>query len=580
MTFRRCLPLLLSAILFYPAARAAISSTVDRDHLALGDTLTLSMAPDHALSGNPDLSTLQRDFDVLGSSGENQASLTNGHLVVQSRLLLTLRPRHGGQLVIPALRWDNDHTTALTITVDATAASGQATPAAPPGAPREAPATGSDSLFVTSTLSPGPIYARTTHLLTVRVYVALDVSQITLDQPPGADLTVQATGKDQQYEETRGNRRYRVVERQYFVSPQRSGTLTLPGARVEAVVLERGGSSGMPSLDELFATPQAVQLSGKPVSIEVRPVPGDPSTVAAQQLTLEETWTPPTTNTVHVGDPLTRHLQLHAAGLSGNQLPDIGRLQTLPEGLKAYPDQARTSTAAGNNQVTSSSDQDVAIIASQPGHYRIPALHYVWVDSATGQQRDAELPAHELDVLPIAIGSDVAAPPATSGNPSALAVTSSEHSNHWQLLTALFAGLWIATMTGWWWDRRRQGHSRQASPDTASDKPAAAATMLKAFRAACEADQAREARLLLLDWADRQWPEFAPHGLSTVGRRVGSDARTMALLAELDAACFGGQGDWKGSDLAAAIRAPAEPSRRPQTSMLPPLYPEAPPDRP
>ena len=64
----RTLALLLA--LMASAAQAAVDATVDRNRVALGDTLqlTLSATEDDEDLGSVDLSGLQRDFEILQRS--------------------------------------------------------------------------------------------------------------------------------------------------------------------------------------------------------------------------------------------------------------------------------------------------------------------------------------------------------------------------------------------------------------------------------------------------------------------------------------------------------------------------------
>src|SRR3546814_2150935 len=66
---------------------------------------------------------------------------------------------------------------------------------------------------------------------TLRLYYATPLVSGQLDQatPDGASL--QRVGSDLQYTRLVGGKRYTVVERRFLLVPERSGPLTIPGAR-------------------------------------------------------------------------------------------------------------------------------------------------------------------------------------------------------------------------------------------------------------------------------------------------------------------------------------------------------------
>src|SRR5690348_3632869 len=116
------LMLCLLALTARAAGPAAGSSSglhafLDRDHAALGDTVTLNIEGADALSGAPDLSPLQKDFDVLGTSSSSKVQIVNGASQASTQLGVALRPRHAGTLTIPSLRIGSRQTQPLSLQV-------------------------------------------------------------------------------------------------------------------------------------------------------------------------------------------------------------------------------------------------------------------------------------------------------------------------------------------------------------------------------------------------------------------------------------------------------------------------------
>ncbi len=83
--------------------------------------------------GQPDLSPLQRDFEVLGTSTSSQFSMINGRTSSLHRVAGAIVPRRSGDLTIPALQSGSERSQPLTLKVTDTP------PPAAAGAARAAP---------------------------------------------------------------------------------------------------------------------------------------------------------------------------------------------------------------------------------------------------------------------------------------------------------------------------------------------------------------------------------------------------------------------------------------------------------
>src|SRR3546814_2911346 len=99
---------------------------------------------------------------------------------------------------------------------------------------------------------------------TLRLYYDTPLVSGQLDQatPDGASL--QRVGSDLQYTRLVGGKRYTVVERRFLLVPERSGPLTIPGARFSG-----RGSGGF--FDDVFGNgSRELRANGAPRFITVR----------------------------------------------------------------------------------------------------------------------------------------------------------------------------------------------------------------------------------------------------------------------------------------------------------------------
>ena len=581
----------LSCGLSLPAS-AAVTASLDRDEVASGESVQLVLQRDGRGGGEPDLAPLKKDFDVLDSSSNTSIQFVNGHLSAQRELRLTLAPKHAGTLQVPPLTWDGEQSNALDLTVSDGAGNAQS---GGQGSGQGASQNGGAAVahaahvFLTSSIDQAQPYVQAGVLLTVQLHTDQQLYQASLDLPGNSDVLVQQVGKDQPGGETRNGRHYDVIERRYLLQPQRSGALSLDGPVLNAQVADVDSQNpfGGSPFAGMMGTVKPLRLHGDAIVLNVRPRPAAASGrdwLPARQMTLEEAWRPDSAS-VHVGEPLTLHLLLKAEGLTGAQLPDLSAELSLPDGLKAYPDQAKTDMALQAGGIVGSREQDIALIANRPGHYQLPALHLSWWDIKQDVQREVVLPERTLDILP-AGGAPVeaspvpmAAPPAAPGDAiqaaplAAAAALPARPPWPWIGLSLALGLLWLGTAAAWWRQRRRAVGAAaplEATPATVAAPEAGAAR--KAFQQACRDNDPQAARRNLLAWARGHWAQNPPAGLNALAGYF-DDPRLPALLQQLDRACYSG-GAWQGGPLAQALGSlPVVSKRSRQAPRLGELYP-------
>jgi hypothetical protein len=585
--------LLLTALPSLPAA-AALQAWLAQDRVELGEAVELTLQHDGRGDSEPDLSPLKQDFAIVGRASGSSIQITNGRMTTQAQLRLTLMPKHDGRIPIPPLNWDGEWSPALVLTVAANAPQAGSVDGrvAAPGSP----------VFLTSTLEQKQPYVQAATPLTLRIYTDQPLYQASLDLPSSNDVVVQQIGKDRQSSEIRDGRSYQVIERDYLLFPQRSGRISLPGAVLEAQVADtRAGAATGDPFDRAFGSifgrnpfagmmnmTRPLRLQGDAIVLDVRPQPpavAGQDWLPAQQLSLEESWRPDSTS-IRAGEPFTRQLRLSAVGLSAAQLPDLAARMPLPDGIKAYPDQPSLSNEIQGGSLHGRREQDIALIASRPGRYQLPAMRVAWWDTKQNSAREVVLPARTLEILP-GVSSTDSQPPAgiTPVAPAAAAASApssalslqaapSAMASAWPWVSLVLGVLWLGTLTAWW----RAHRSAPTAPATAGVSatgadPIRAGAARKAFRQACSGNDAAAARRHLLDWARAAWPHDAPAGLNALARRL-EDPAVSPLLRQLDRACYAG-GDWHGKPLAEALAAlpSAEQKAGGKTSELASLYP-------
>ena len=587
-----CLSLLL--LLAGPAAHAALRATVDNPQVAQGDTIELTLTHDGQSRTDPDLAPLKQDFDIVSRSTSMQ--IVNGSASSTVQLALLLAPKRSGALIIPSITWDADRSTPIAVTVGSSSSSGQQGQQGI-GAP-------GSRLFLETTADPKSPYVQGAVHVTVRIFIAAQISHADLEFPTTDAIAVRQAGADQNGTTERNGQLYQVVIRHYVLIPQHSGHLVIPGPVLsgEVVVSRRqnnpndpfSGFFGNSPFGGMMGVRKPIRVSSDSIVLDVQPRPdgvGSSYWLPARNVTLTAQWSPAQTQ-VHVGEPVTVNLHLQAQDATSSELPDLSSLLQLPAGMKAYPDEPKLKDSAQGDTIVGERDQSVALIADQPGHFKLPELRLSWWDTQANQVREAVIAAQTIEVIP-APGSQTsnqaAAPteddttassPATSANnsPSAHSAATAQTRGPaattipWPWISLALALLWGGTLIAWLTSRGRPGPA-QPAPRTSSPTPTVdSARARSAFQAACRANDASGARRNLISWANAVSPGAPIAGLTALAKRV-EDSNTVTLLRELDRACYAG-GTWDGAALAEALQElnlgeRAEAARKP---VLAPLY--------
>ena len=589
-----CVPLLL--LMAASAAHAALRASVDNPQVAPGDTLQLTLTHDGRSNTEPDLAPLKQDFDIVSRSTSTSVQMVNGSFSSSTQLALLLAPKRSGPLVIPAITWDSDRSAPIALNVGS--GSGQQGAGAP-----------ASRLFLETTADPKSPYVQAAVHVTVKLFIATQLSHADLEFPTTDAVAIRKAGPDQNGTTERNGQMYQVVVRHYLLTPQHSGHLVIPGPVLSGEVLVSrqsnnandpfSGFFGNSPFSGMMATRKPVRINGDSIVLDVQPRPtgaGASYWLPARNVTLTADWSPAQSQ-VHVGDPVTVNLHLQAQDTTSAELPDVASLLQLPAGLKAYPDEPKMKDTGQGDTVVSERDQSVALIADQPGQFTLPELRLSWWDTQANQAREAVIPAKTIEVTP-APGSQSAvqtAPPppvetntqpataapgaAGHGTPPAPISTAGNNSastpagaSPWPWISLVLGLLWVGTVVAWLISRRRAGGTQPAPSVSGTAPPADASRARSAFQTACRANDARAARRNLIAWANAEAPTERVAGLSALSKRI-EDSNTAKMLRDLDRACYVG-GAWEGSALAAALEKLTlrEGPEAARTPALAPLY--------
>lgn len=515
-------------------AWAAVELQLDRDRVMVGETVTLTFVTDNPKQNlDTDFSALEGDFEILDRRSETRVSIVNGRQTSLVRLLLTVEPRHDGDIQVPAFQFGKESTAPVMLRVDP--APELAAGALPP-------------VFIEVELNPGegPYYVHAQFGLVVRVFYQQNLTEAAISQPEPDPASVRLL-QETPYQAERGGERYRVLERHYAIFPERSGELTIPAMELSGRLVEpRSSSIWQPTVRGRRVRAQSDELQ---LLVEPRPAAFTGADwLPARELKISQQIS--SADSLRVGEPVTRTVLIDAVGLEENML--TAPLWPELEGARIYPDQPQGITRDDGRWVLGHKEFRYAVVPEQEGELVLPELRVDWWDTKSNQQRSSVLPVHTLLVQPSVLvpPTTEAGPAQPSGMPQTVPAESSvePRESFWMWIALILAILWLLTVALAWrlGVRSRAELMKPGQPGTADENEAA---LLRALKRACESGDRVAMRRALQRWLR----DYGPAGVSSVlefAADAGDEALRDSLYAlDSDGYRRGKEGAWNGKAL-------------------------------
>lgn len=551
-----CLFALMMPTAHAETSAATLQASVDRTRVNTSETVELTLESDDAtLFGKPDMSALEVDFEVRDTRQLNSLTTLEGNVHATTRWLITLLPRHGGSIEIPALKLGDLVSQPIGIQVVEVKPSEQA------DEQKLAP------VFMDASLDQDSVYVQAQVVLTVRVYHSVslfDDSNLTPLQVPGA--RIEKLGDTRTYEKQINGIRHGVIEMRYALYPQQSGDMIIPAQEFSATMVQdipdavTGAATRQPAVATSPKPGKLMRVNSGVLPLKVKPQPANyPANtpwLPARSITLSESWSPDTAHS-QIGDSLTRTRTITADGLSSAQLPPLPATDV--SALRRYPDQSKLSNQPGERGLTGSREEREALVPNRPGAIDVPAVDVMWWNTLEDHLEHSTLPARTLQV---------------STNP-ALAVDTPVSDNSgvtvvgppvwpWQLSTVLLS---FTTLLGFglWWRGRWQPALTRIAQTGPSPR-----TVLDDLKRASLANDPHATRQALDAWARQQPETLADMAARFVPLSDALDGLNGALYSETGKL-------WLGEDLWRAIKALPATEKTVDANgadSLPPLYPK------
>ncbi len=558
--------ILFCFLFIHLAAQATtITAQVDRNPVQINESFTLTFAANGSVDDDPDFKPLERDFEILSRNSGSNISIINGSYNRSKQWALVMMAKREGELIIPAIAFGSDKSPALRIRIKATDQSA-------------APSDSNIFIEMTADAKKSPVQAQI--IITVRLLSAVNISQFAMSELKISDLdtVVEQLGEDTQYQTSRGDRAYLVIERKYALFPQKTGTLHIP-AQISEVQIATNRRNAY--FDPFAARGRSKRLRSAALEINIEAIPDSfkgQAWLPASKVQLTEQWSP-SPPVFRVGEPVTRSISLIAEGATAAQLPELQKYSLT--GIKLYQDQADLDDKNQATGIIGQRTEKVALVPTKPGNFTLPEIKIPWWNSKTKIREYAHLPARTINVLAASIDSQPPAnstpsvlpapiPAGTAGN---LITKMTTASAYWIWISLLLASGWLLTLLLWFFS-----HKKQQQKLTEPEKQHAISNRKQHAKVikACKQNHPQHCKNTLIEWGRTQFPDSTINSLGDIAAQ--SQGAFKDEIMQLNQMLYSGvDKQWDGQTLLEAFKAQKKNNadkNGQRQSKLQPLYPD------
>ncbi|MFK8012013.1 MAG: BatD family protein [Marinicellaceae bacterium] len=499
------------------SAKADVTAQVDRTQIVIGETFNLVISTDENTNDQPDLSVLEKDFRVLGSSQSSSTNIVNNSYSVEKKWQISLMSLGVGEAVIPAIKLGNESTQPIKITT----------------AQNDPNAKASGDIFIEVETDKTSAYVKEQIILTVKLFYSISLSEGSLSEPVASGILVSQLDKGANYRTNRDGKTYEVIERHYALFAEKSGTLVMNP------ILFNGRDNTSRRSYSMFSTGKPVRAVSQSLSFDIKPIPQSSigkDWLPANDIQISQDWSD---GPYKVGEPITRTITLYVEGLSETQIPDID-LGYIDD-IRVYPEQPQTQTENTAQSIKSYKQVKLALIPTYAGAIRIPEYSLEWYNTKTDQIEYAKLPPVTLQVeagefavqqpdVPNLMDdnkpqdSTIITNDTTPEGSNVVTKIVEKESALWKILTAVFAVLWLLTTI--FFIRKPAKHNQQQS------KPKKIIISKNQILNAIEKQDIKQLDQTLLSWWNQQYPEKQVFNITQI--KIWVNPQMQKMITELD----------------------------------------------
>lgn len=377
---------------------ASFIASVDRNEVAVGQGFTLQLSLSGASPNSaPDISALEKDFTIYGTSQSSQTSIVNNKVSSSVNWNVTLIPKKEGKLNIPSMSVSSDAGDLKSDPFQVSAEKPSATSKNGQGG----------TLFVDTKISKQTLYKNEPAMLLARLVTNKNIGDIVISDLIIPDVIIEKQGDFKMYEGALEGQSVKVIEARYLITPLKAGSVSIPAfvfqgkiqsSRRQTPHAGRLGG-GFSNILGIMNTYEPFAVSGEEIKLEIKPPAAQIEPwLPAHMIKLSDDWDG--LDNARVGDPLSRKLRIIAEGLSGAALPSLESQINPDESFKLYGDKPVTgeSLSKDGKSVSGWREESYTLIPQKSGELTLPEVKLAWWDVTNNKVAYATAPSKTIDV--------------------------------------------------------------------------------------------------------------------------------------------------------------------------------------
>ncbi len=549
------LPILLVLTVPSLTNAATLTSTVNRNQISTNETLTLTVSIDEQVDSSAlDLSTLQENFEILGTTPQSRSSfnIINGksQKSASTTWTITLVAKNEGILTIPSFSVNS--ATSRPITVKVSDASDGKSSNLP--------------LEVWVSTSASEVYPNQQFVVEVELSASSNVRDLNGPQLVIADAQVEAFDQQSFQRVDKGLAR-QIVILKYSVFANQAGELTIP------VMTFTGLQNGQRRVFGSTGTQVIARSKQLTIKVNDAPVVDGQQWFPADNVSIESDWSGDI-SALKVGEPITRTITVSAIGQQASAIPPL-TLENLDDGLKSYKDQPRLDTGKSSQGFVATRIESEAIVANKAGRFEVPAVTIDWWNTKTKQWQTSTLEKQTLVVSGAVLATSDQSISTGVANP--IVVSNTNDASYSNRLWQLFSGFLLTIVVIQFYFLMRRS-AVKSNTVVAKDKSASEREAWATLQASIKSDNSRAIRHSIINWGRALLDVDHQVSLQSIAKLDNSNA-LRELFGALDQHLYQGKNKPDNLEIGKALkelRAHIKKSdnEKPDTQLkLNPLYP-------
>lgn len=379
---------------------AEVEISVDRNKVTEGDTVYLTITYTGKASKNPDLTSLQKDFDIVSTSTSSSYSNIYGVSNNLKIWKIGIVPNKIGVIRIAPIEIDGVISNSQQIEVE------EITDVVKKN-------NYSDKLLKIETkVDLDEPYVQQQITLWVNIYDSVGIADGTIsvaDEDKEAWIIKPLMDKPSATQHLADGNLFNVISLNYALYPLKSGKLKLPQFVFNGYFVSNNGFK-LPTFEDdffnfnvtfndVFGTKVPLKVRTKAEYINVKPVLSGglkKDWIAVKDLTLKSELSDFTK--IRTGDAFSRKIEITATGLPKVLFPEL-KFEDI-DGLKQYPDKPEYIEEIVNNNIVTKAIFNTTFIPTKSGEINIPKVDISWFNTEKNDIQTSYSNSHNINVYP------------------------------------------------------------------------------------------------------------------------------------------------------------------------------------